>query len=244
MRSSLGDGARSPALWIGKDRPEQRCHKPLPLAHDHPHAPDSRSASRVDEPGTGGSRVPLRADTADGHPGRCNEPQPTAQAEDLERVTESAGGDAGIHRIRPRRPASAEPHRSAAHGAALEPESIRCPAMDRHPSPAIVEDLASDDHFVEVVFRQVELGVGVGLEELLDGPIGIDVLHRVAGRFLGLNGVAVGHVVTAEAGIGSGVPGMEEREHTAAGTQGGAKPLDHRPDQMPGEHSPAWSRAG
>src|ERR1700732_4141162 len=90
---------------------------------------------------------------------------------------------------------------------------------------------ASDDDFVEVVFRQVELGVVVGLEQLLNGPIGIDVLYRVARGFLGFNGVAVGHVVTAEAGVGTVVAGMEERQHAAAGTQGRAEPLDHWPDQ-------------
>src|ERR1700722_602655 len=82
---------------------------------------------------------------------------------------------------------------------------------------------ASDDDFVEVVFSQVELGVVVGLEQLLNGPIGIDMLHRVARRFLGLNGVAVGHMVSAEAGVGSGVAGMEECQHPAAGTQCGGE---------------------
>src|SRR5216683_7890873 len=90
---------------------------------------------------------------------------------------------------------------------------------------------ASDDDFVEVVFSQVELGVVVGLEQLLNGSIGIDTLHRVACSFLGLNGVAVGHVVTAEAGVGSVVAGMEERQHAAAGTKCRAEPLDHRPNQ-------------
>src|SRR5271165_6143555 len=101
--------------------------------------------------------------------------------------------------------------------------------------------LASNDHFVEVVFGQVELGVVVGLEELFNGSIGIYALHRVASGFLGLNGIAVGHVVTAEAGVGTGVPGMEEREHTSAGAQGGAKALDHGADQRLGhivERSP------
>src|ERR1700691_6107245 len=86
--------------------------------------------------------------------------------------------------------------------------------------------LASDNHFVEVVFRQVELGVGVVLEELLNGAIGIDVLHRVTGRFLGFNGVAVGHVVAAEAGIRSRVLGMKERHHASARPHGGPKAFD------------------
>src|ERR1700730_7225661 len=90
---------------------------------------------------------------------------------------------------------------------------------------------ASDDDFVEVVFRQVELGVVIGLEQLLDGPIGIDVLHRVARCFLGLNGVAVGYVVAAEAGVGTLVAGVEERQHAPTGTQSRAEPLDHGPDQ-------------
>ena len=52
----------------------------------------------------------------------------------------SAGGNADIHRVRPPPSGSRRSRCSAPHGAALEPESIRCPAMDRHPSPAIVED--------------------------------------------------------------------------------------------------------
>src|SRR5579859_113515 len=85
---------------------------------------------------------------------------------------------------------------------------------------------ASNDDFVEVVFCQVELGVVVGFEQLLYSPVGIDMLHRVARSLLGLNGVAVGHVVTAEAGVGAVVAGMEERQHATAGTQRRAKPLD------------------
>src|ERR1700733_12147276 len=87
--------------------------------------------------------------------------------------------------------------------------------------------LASDDYFVEIVLGQVELGVGVGLEEFFNRSIGIHVLHRVSGGFLGLNGVAVGHVVAAKAGVWSGVSGMKKGKHAPAGTQGGAKALDH-----------------
>src|ERR1700744_944857 len=91
--------------------------------------------------------------------------------------------------------------------------------------------LASDDHFVEVVLRQVKLGVGVGLEEFFNGAIGIDVLHRVSGGFLGLNGVAVGYVVAAKAGVRSGVSGMEKGKHAAARSKRRAKALDHGRDQ-------------
>src|SRR5208282_1307076 len=94
--------------------------------------------------------------------------------------------------------------------------------------------LASDDYFVEIVFGQEKLRVGVRLKQFLDGPIGIDALYREAGRLLGFNAVSVGHVITAEAGIRSGVLGVKEGEHTAAGTQAGAKTLDHRADQLLG----------
>src|ERR1700677_4067930 len=87
--------------------------------------------------------------------------------------------------------------------------------------------LASDDHFVEVVFGQVELAVGVGLEELLDGSIGVNTLHRIACGFLGLDAVSVGHMITAEASIRAVVLGVEEGEHATAGTQARAKALDH-----------------
>src|ERR1700733_2516546 len=92
--------------------------------------------------------------------------------------------------------------------------------------------LASDDHFVEIVFCQVKLGVGVVLEELLNGAIGINVLHRVAGRFLSLDRVAIGHVVAAEAGVRSCVPRMEERQHSPARTHGGPKALDEWSNQF------------
>src|ERR1700757_1240506 len=89
---------------------------------------------------------------------------------------------------------------------------------------------ASNDDFVEVVFCQVELGVVGGLGQLLNGPVGIDMLHRVARSLLGLNGGAVGPGVTAEAGNGAVGAGMEERQHAAAGTQRRAETLDHRPN--------------
>ena len=109
LRSTAATCARSPALWIGEDGPEQRCHEPLPLAHDHSHAPDSRSASRVDEPGTGGSRVPLRAGTARQTRPAPSETQPAAQAEDLERVTHLLAEMLTSIGYARRRPAAADP---------------------------------------------------------------------------------------------------------------------------------------
>ncbi len=66
-------------------------------------------------------------------------PQPMANAEDLERVTCLARRNAVTHRIRPPSPCQRRSRCSAADGAALEPEPVRCPAMDRHPSSTLVE---------------------------------------------------------------------------------------------------------
>ena len=69
-----------------------------------------------------------------------NEAQPMASAEDLERITELLVEVLAVDRIREAAARQRGTNRSAAHGAADEPEPVRRPAMDWRLAPITLED--------------------------------------------------------------------------------------------------------